>query len=133
MRGMMGSAVLIYDGECPVCVKAVEWVRSRSRPEAFEFLSCHSKELTRRFPGIGKADCLQAMHLVLPNGTVFVGEQAAPEIFRRLRRHRWAAVLFDLPGAGILSRLFYRWFARHRHRAAGLFFPAPKDRNRENH
>jgi predicted DCC family thiol-disulfide oxidoreductase YuxK len=82
---------------------------------------------------IEKADCLQAMHLVLPDGTVFVGEQAAPEIFRRLRRYRWAAVLFDLPGAGILSRLFYRWFARHRHRAAGFFFPAPKDRNRETH
>jgi predicted DCC family thiol-disulfide oxidoreductase YuxK len=130
---MMRSAVLIYDGECPVCVKAVEWVRSRSRPEAFEFLSCHSPDARRRFPVIEKADCLQAMHLVLPDGTVFVGEQAAPEIFRRLRRHRWAAVLFDLPGAGILSRLFYRWFARHRHRAAGFFFPAPKDRNRENH
>lgn len=133
MRGTMRSAVLIYDGECPVCVKTVEWVRDRSRPQAFEFLSCHSTELARRFPKIGKDACLQAMHLVLPDGTVYVGERAAPEIFRRLRRYRWAAVLFDLPGAGILSRLFYRWFARNRHRAAGFLFPAAKSRNRETH
>ena len=133
MRRHAQSGVLIYDGECPFCRNAVEWIRSRARPEAFEFLSCHSEELSKRFPSIEKTACLQAMHLLLPDGIMFVGEQAVPEIFRRLRRYRWAAVLFDLPGAGILSRLFYRWFARHRHRAAGFFFPAPKGRNRETH
>jgi predicted DCC family thiol-disulfide oxidoreductase YuxK len=129
----MRPAVLIYDGECPVCVKAVEWVRSRSDPHAFEFLSCHSKDLLRRFPSIEKAACLQAMHLVLPGGTVLAGAQAVPEILSRLRRYRWSAFLFRLPGAGILSRLFYRWFAKRRHRAAGFFSPARKDRDREIH
>lgn len=127
------GAVLIYDGECQVCVKTADWIRARSFPESFRFLSCHSEERAKQFPLIEKDACLQAMHLVLPDGTVYVGEQAAPEIFRRLRRYRWAAVLFALPGAGILSRLFYRWFARHRHRAAGFFFPARKGRDRETH
>src|SRR5512134_3145751 len=62
LRGTMRSAILIYDGECPVCVRTVEWVRDRSRPQAFEFLSCHSTELARRFPKIRKDACLQAMH-----------------------------------------------------------------------
>ncbi len=127
------EAVLIYDGECPVCVKTIEWIRARSRLEAFEFLSCHSPDVTRRFPEIEKGACLQAMHLVLPGGTVLAGAQALPEIFRRLRRYRWCAAFFELPGAGILSRVFYRWFARHRYRAAGFFFPARKGRNRQTH
>jgi predicted DCC family thiol-disulfide oxidoreductase YuxK len=108
------AAVLIYDGECPVCVKSVAWIRARSRPEAFEFLSCHSPDVTRRFPVIEKSACLQAMHLVLPDDTVLAGAQALPEIFRRLRRYRWCAALFGLPGAGILSRAVYRWFAKNR-------------------
>jgi len=108
-------ATLVYDGECPFCANAIEWIRARSAPGEFEFLSCHSNELETRFPFIEKSACLRAMHLVLPDGTVLVGERAAPEILRRLRTCRWAAVLFDLPGAGAVSRVIYRWIAENRH------------------
>ncbi len=128
-----GKPVLIYDGECPVCIRAVEWIRARSDPGVFEFISCHSHDLTRRFPSIDKAACLRAMHLVFPDGKVLIGERATPEILRRLRGYRWAAALFRLPGADFLSRAFYRWFARHRHRAAGFLSPALKRRGREIH
>ena len=111
------KATLIYDGECPICRGAADWVRRNAAPDAFEFLSCHSEDLPRRFPAIERAACLQAMRLVLPDGSILVGEKAVPEILSRLegRRHRWAAALFRLPGAGILSRGFYRWFAGHRY------------------
>jgi predicted DCC family thiol-disulfide oxidoreductase YuxK len=122
------KAVLIYDGECPICVKAVEWIRARSLPDAFEFLSCRSEDLSRRFPAIGKAACLQAMHLALADGAVFVGERAAPEILRRLRRYRWCASLFRLPWAGVLSGAFYRWFAKRRHLASRLLLPGSNRR-----
>jgi predicted DCC family thiol-disulfide oxidoreductase YuxK len=102
-------------------------------PDAFEFLSCHSGDLAGRFPAIEKEACLRAMHLVLPDGTVLVGERAFPEILRRLRRYRWCASLFRLPGAVLLSGAFYRRFAKRRHRAAGVFFPAGKGRDREIH
>ena len=112
------KATLIYEGECAVCRGAAEWVRRNAAPGTFEFFSCHSEELPRRFPAVERAACLQAMHLVLPDGTILIGEKAVPEILSRLksRRHRWAATLFRLPGAGILSRAFYRWFAGHRYR-----------------
>jgi len=110
--------VLIYDGECPVCTRAVDWIRARSDPDVFEFLSCHADDLTQRFPSIEKSACLQAMHLVLPNGSVLTGERAVPEILRRLPRYRRFVSLFRLPGAGILSRAFYRWFAKRRHRSS---------------
>ena len=128
-----GKPVLIYDGGCPVCIRAVDWIRARSDPDAFEFVSCHSEILEKRFPGIEKSDCLMAMRLVFPDGKVLIGERAAPEILRRLRGYRWAAALFRLPGADLLSSTFYRWFARHRHRAAGFIFPASKGRDREIH
>jgi predicted DCC family thiol-disulfide oxidoreductase YuxK len=83
-------------------------------PDAFEFLSCHSDNLTARFPRIKKDACLRAMHLVLPDGSIIIGERAVPEILQRIRGYRWAAALFRLPGTGIFSRIFYRWFAKNR-------------------
>jgi predicted DCC family thiol-disulfide oxidoreductase YuxK len=109
-------AVLIYDAGCPVCRKAVGWVRRNAGdPDAFEFLPCRSDETRRRFPAIDEAACMAAIHLVLPGGPVLAGERALPEILRRLPRYRRAAAFFRLPGAGILARILYRAFARRRH------------------
>lgn len=110
------GAVLVYDGSCPLCRAAVARIGRLAAPGAFEFLSCRSEELPRRFPSIDRAACLAAMHLVLPDGTVLAGEKALPGILRRLPRYRWAAALFRLPGAGFFSRLAYRWIAGHRYR-----------------
>jgi predicted DCC family thiol-disulfide oxidoreductase YuxK len=118
------AVALVYDADCPVCRAAADWVRRNAvAPDAFEFLPCRAAETRSRFPAITEAACLQAMHLVLPDGTILVGEQALPEILRRTRRYRQAAVLFRLPGAGIVSRLLYRAFARRRHRIAKRLFP----------
>jgi predicted DCC family thiol-disulfide oxidoreductase YuxK len=118
------TVVLVYDAECPVCRAAADWVRrNASVPGTFEFLPCRSAETRSRFPAIAEAACLQAMHLVLPDGTILAGDQALPELLRRTRRYRRAAILFRFPGAGILSRLLYRAFARRRHRISRLFPP----------
>ena len=118
------AVVLVYDADCPVCRAAAEWIRRNAAvPDAFEYLPCRSAETRSRFPTIAEAACLQAMHLVLPDGTILAGEQALPEIVRRTGRYRRAAILFRLPGAGILSRFLYRAFADRRHRISRLFPP----------
>ncbi len=117
-------AALIYDADCPVCRAAADWVRrNASDPGTFEFFPCRAAETRSLFPAVAEAACLQAMHLVLQDGTILAGERALPEILRRTRRYRRAAVLIRLPGAGILSRLLYRAFARRRHRISRLFPP----------
>lgn len=110
-------AVLIYDADCHVCRSAAGWIlRNAIRPDAFEFLPCRDRQTRTRFPLIAETACLQAVHLVLVDGTILAGERALPEILLRTRRFRRAAALFLLPGAGTLARLFYRAFARRRHR-----------------
>ena len=118
------AVALVYDADCPVCRAAADWVRRNAvAPGTFEYLPCRSAETRSRFPAIAEAACLQAMHLVLRDGTILAGEKALPEILRRTRRYRRAAVLFRIPGAGILSRILYRAFARRRHRISRLFPP----------
>ncbi len=116
----MDRAVIIYDGTCPICSSTVEWIGENEIENSFEMLQCQSNDLARDFPLVPRSECMQAMHLILPDGTVIVGEQALPEILKRLRRYRCAALLFKLPGAGRASRIIYRWFADRRYRIASL-------------
>ena len=122
-----GPVVLIYDGECSVCRKAVDWIRARSAPGGFDFLSFHSGELERRFPLLDREACRKAAHLVLPDGTVLAGERIAPEVFARLPGYAWLARLLRFPGVRIFSRAFYRRFARRRHEIASLLFSPHED------
>ena len=126
-----GRAVLIYDGECPVCRRTVAWIRENMRKDSFEMIPCQSGEVRKRFPYVEQAVCMQAMQLILPDGEVLSGEKALPEIVKRLKRFSPAAALFDLPGSDILSRSFYRWFADNRYHIANVLFPDKKKHDRD--
>jgi predicted DCC family thiol-disulfide oxidoreductase YuxK len=110
----------IYDGSCTLCMGTARWIRENEIEDSFEMLPCQAEEMTSRFPVIEHEACMKAMHLVLPDGTVLVGEQAAAEIFARLRHYRFVAVLFKLPGVQALSRTAYQWFAARRYKIAAI-------------
>jgi predicted DCC family thiol-disulfide oxidoreductase YuxK len=116
----MTRAVLIYDGLCPLCRGAVTWISRRTIRGRLEFLPCQAAERRARFPQIEERACLAAMQLVLPDGRVLAGVAAAPEILRRLRRWRWLAAAFRLPGMGLVAPRAYAWIARHRYRISSL-------------
>ncbi len=44
---------------------------------------------------------MEAIQLVLPDGRALSGAAAVPEILRRLRRWRWLAAAFSVPGAQV--------------------------------
>jgi len=113
-------ATLIFDGSCPICSSTVKWIGENELEGSFEMLPCQAHGMREQFPGIEPVECMKAMHLVLPDGKVFVGEEALPEIFARLRRYRFASLLFKAPGAAPLSRIAYRWFANRRYRIAAI-------------
>ncbi len=111
----MQRVVLIYDGSCQICAGAKAWIERRAVPGAFEFLTCQSPERLRRFPALSEAACLEAMQLVLPDGTILAGDRALPEVLARLRCWRWLAAAFGLPGMTRLAPRAYAWVARHRY------------------
>ncbi len=115
------KVALIYDGACPICSSTVVWIKDNEKEGSFDMVPCQTEALDRRFPAVKGEECLKAMHLVLPDGTVLSGEKALPEIFTRLRRYRFGAIFFKLPGAAVLSRIFYQWFANRRYRISRFF------------
>lgn len=121
--GKEEKAVLIYDKDCPICRKAAQWVERNKRGDVLELLPCQAEMVRSRFAFMEETVCMKAMQLILPGGRVLSGEKAFPEIIHRLRRFHWVAWLFRLPGSGILSHAFYRWFAGRRYRIARILFP----------
>jgi len=102
-----------------MCRASALWLMRRAlagRADELEILPCRSPLRRERFPAIADEACMRAMQLVLPDGRVLGGADAAPEILRRIPRWRWVAVFFSLPGARPLSRRVYGWIARNRMR-----------------
>ncbi len=124
------TPVLIYDAQCPVCSGTIKWIEKNEIPGSFEMVPCQSESMSARFPGVPMDNCMKALHLVLPGGNVLVGEEALPEILARTGRFRMAALLFRLPGAALISRILYRWFADRRYRIAGILSHAMGNRKK---
>lgn len=55
------------------------------------------------------------MHLVLPDGRVFAGGRAVPELLRLLPGGGWVAWVFLIPGVGWVTDRCYGWVAARRH------------------
>jgi predicted DCC family thiol-disulfide oxidoreductase YuxK len=124
-------AVLIYDGECSMCRASALWLMRRAlagRSSELEILPCRSPVRRERFPFIDDATCMTAMQLVLPDGRVLAGADAAPEILRRIPRWRWVAGCFALPGARAVSRRVYGWIAENRMRLSCSLRPGDRPR-----
>jgi predicted DCC family thiol-disulfide oxidoreductase YuxK len=112
---MAETATLIYDADCAMCRASALWLMRRALSSgALEILPCRSAPRRARFPAITEDACLAAMHLVLPDGRVLVGADAAPEILRRVRGWGWLAALFARPGVRPIGRCVYRWIAANR-------------------
>jgi predicted DCC family thiol-disulfide oxidoreductase YuxK len=110
-------AVLIYDGDCPMCRASALWLmRLALSHGALEILPCRASIRAQRFPQITEEACLTAMQLVLPDGRVLAGADAVPDLLRRIRGLGWVAALFALPGMQPLARRVYAWIARNRMR-----------------
>lgn len=111
----MNKAVLIYDGECPLCRGSVRLVQSSVRSGELELLPFQAPDRATRYPELTEEACQQGIQLVLPDGRAVAGSEAVPETLARLRGWRWLSHVLRTPGVKLLVRYLYRWIARNRY------------------
>ena len=104
---------LIYDGECGFCEQSVELLRRWDREHRLATLPFQDEAGVAAF-GIPLPALAAAMHLVRPDGRVFAGADAAPEILRLLPGKRWLAWWFRIRGVLPVARRVYGRIARQR-------------------
>jgi predicted DCC family thiol-disulfide oxidoreductase YuxK len=105
---------LIYDGECGLCQQAVALLRRFDREHVLRLIPFQDAGAVARF-GIALPALAAAMHLVLPDGRVYPGADAIPELLRLLPGKRWLAPAFGIPGVLPLVRRIYARIAMRRH------------------
>jgi len=110
----IAEPTLIYDGECGICQQAVALLRRWDREQRLVYVPFQDGARIARF-GIALPALAAAMHLVLPDGRVYAGADAVPELLRLLPGKRWLAPLFWIPGVLPVARRIYAWTARRRH------------------
>lgn len=114
---------LIFDGECPLCVRQVRLLRRLDwwdgiRPRAITSLTATEKE---RLPA--EEILLTAIHCLTPTGAVLAGAACLRHIGLRVPLLTPLALLLYLPGMLFIAQKAYEWISRHRHalsRRAGL-------------
>jgi len=106
-------ATLIYDGECGFCRETVALISRWDRGGRVTMIPFQDQARVAAFR-IPLPALAAAMHLVLPDGRVLAGADAAADLLRMLPGKRWLAHLFALPGVLPVARRVYAWIARQR-------------------
>jgi len=112
MGGNAGPTV-VYDGECGICQQSVDLLKRWDREQVLRYVPFQDEAAVAGFR-IALPALAAAMHLVLPDGRVFAGADAAPELLRLLPGKRWLGVWFRIPGVMPLARRVYAWIAARR-------------------
>ncbi|MDB6028191.1 MAG: thiol-disulfide oxidoreductase [Verrucomicrobiales bacterium] len=108
------EAWLFYDGDCPVCRRAVEKIRPALSRNHFQFAPQQS-EFGQRTLGLKPGEVLSEMKVLTPDGQLLNGTESILYMARFIwwvRPLRWLA---KLPGGKFLIRRSYQWVAANRY------------------
>jgi predicted DCC family thiol-disulfide oxidoreductase YuxK len=113
----VGQAIVLYDGECPLCQRAIRWLK---RLDWFKRLHVQDCRDTAHLPAsevpLQLDRMLEEMHLVTPDGKrVYAGYKAFRWMAWRMPLTLWLAPLLYLPGVPWLGNKIYLWVAKHRY------------------
>ena len=114
-----GKYVILYDGRCPFCTRQSRRLAWLARPELVETASFQEPGVLDRFPGLTHEACMKAMHLVTPDGRVFLGAEAIVQALATRRLFAWVAPVYYLPGLRQLFSGLYAFIAANRYRFWG--------------
>ncbi len=114
-------AMIIYDGDCGICQRSLNFVlnRSRNNPTALP------NQKLAQFPELAYIPQKLADEMVLwvENGKIYAGSQAIAEIFKTMPAFwRLFGFLINLPGLRSVSQMIYLQIARRRHKISELLY-----------
>jgi predicted DCC family thiol-disulfide oxidoreductase YuxK len=104
---------ILYDGECALCRRSVEFWRDTFERQGFEFEALQTAWV-RATLGLGDAELLREMRVKLRDGRVFGGAEAIVELAQHVWWARPLVWLARAPAVKRLLRAIYRGIAARR-------------------
>ena len=111
---------LLYDGDCPLCVKEIGFLRRRDRQDRLAFEDITQPGFDAAAFGLERPALDAEMHAVLPDGRVLRRVAVFREAYR-LVGLGWLVSWTAWPGFAQIADLGYSVFARYRVRIGRLF------------
>jgi predicted DCC family thiol-disulfide oxidoreductase YuxK len=116
-----GSYLVLWDGDCGFCARAVDWLQQNDREHRFQFVRYQEAPSPPMTPELYRA-CSQAVHVIDQEGsirrggtaTLFVLEQEGWGPIARFLSHRPFIWLVELvyrivaTNRSLFSRIFFR-------------------------
>ena len=111
---------LLYDGECPLCMREVGWLQKKNREGRLVFEDVSAPGFDAAQFGTSREELLGVIHGVLPDGQLV----RRMEVFRQAYRAvglGWLLAPTGWPGLRWFFDALYVVFARYRIRIGGFF------------
>ena len=89
--------VVIYDGNCRICMRQVARLAWWDCQARLAYLSLHDPEVARRYPDLSHEMLMRDMYVVDQGGRRHRGAEAFRYLSRRLRRLWWLAPVLHIP------------------------------------
>jgi predicted DCC family thiol-disulfide oxidoreductase YuxK len=125
--------LMVYDGFCGLCSRAVQFVLRHDKAGKFRFLQAQSDIGTALYRHYGLDAHSYETFIVLVDGRPYFASDAALELLRQLGLP-WSLGLAGRLVPRALRDRAYFWLARHRMRffgrTEGCYLPGPQDRER---
>jgi predicted DCC family thiol-disulfide oxidoreductase YuxK len=111
--------VLIYDGDCRLCVSSKRWIERWDRRRRIRTIPFQSPEARGRLPELDAMTCMDAMRFIDAEGKVFSGVDAFRAMLPFLPFGFLLSSLLSLPGVHRIVQRLYRHVAENRYRWFG--------------
>jgi predicted DCC family thiol-disulfide oxidoreductase YuxK len=111
------KAVVLYDGQCPLCLKSVGHLKRLDWRQRLVYQNCRETDQLPSTPEpLNPARLLEEMHLVTPDRRrVYHGFGAFRWMAWRLPLLWPLAPFLYVPGVPWIGQKIYLWIARHRY------------------
>ncbi len=121
----MTRTVMIYDGQCGLCLFSMKWVSRLDWLNRIELLDAQGwAAVHERFPALGRTEILGLIHVIAVDGQILRGYEGIRYLSRQLPLAAWAYIALHLPGISWIGPRVYGWVAANRHRF-GFLWPDP--------
>jgi len=104
---------LLYDGECPICVRETRWLAARSRDGALALEDISKPNFDAAQYGVSRAELMNVLHGVFPDGRMVNRVAAVREAYRAVGLG-WMVAPSEWPVLSWFFDIGYALFARYR-------------------
>ena len=104
---------LLYDGQCPICRREIEWLKRRDRGDRLVTEDISAPTFRAEDYGLSQEAVMGVIHGILPDGRIVRRVEALCEAYRAVGLG-WLVTPLSWPIVGWLADRAYGVFARNR-------------------